>query len=64
MSAASRRENPAAMRAENEVDCNGKHWIAPISDLFGSFIGISILAGLSLVLCIGGLTLLLSDEKH
>jgi hypothetical protein len=32
--------------------------------LFGSFMGISILAGLSLVLCVGGLTLLLSDEKH
>ena len=32
-------------------------------DLFGSFIGISILTGLSLVLCVGGLTLLLSDEK-
>jgi hypothetical protein len=32
--------------------------------LFGSFMGISILAGLSLVLCVGGLTLLLSDEKY
>lgn len=32
--------------------------------LFGSLVGISILAGLSLVLCVGGLTLLLSDEKH
>jgi hypothetical protein len=32
--------------------------------LFGSLMGISILAGLSLVLFVGGLTLLLSDEKH
>lgn len=37
---------------------------ALLLDLFRSFIGISVLAGLSLVLCVGGLALLLSDETH
>lgn len=35
---------------------------AEIVDLFGSFAGISILAGLGLVLCVGGLTLYLSER--
>jgi hypothetical protein len=34
-----------------------------IVDFFSSFIGISILAGLTAILCVGGLTLFLADRK-
>ncbi len=37
---------------------------AQLMELFHSFVGISILAGLSAILCVGGLTLFLSDRKQ
>ena len=37
---------------------------AKLLDLFGSLVGLSILAGLTAILCIGGLTLFLSGKKQ
>jgi hypothetical protein len=36
---------------------------AQLLDLFSSFVGLSLLAGVTAILCVGGLTLFLSDRK-
>ena len=37
---------------------------AQLLDLFSSFVGLSILAGLTAILCVGGVTLFLSDRRQ
>jgi hypothetical protein len=45
------------------IACFGFWHRAELVNFFSSFIGISILAGLTAILCVGGLTLFLSDKK-
>jgi hypothetical protein len=45
------------------IACFGFWQRAELVDFFSSLIGISILAGLTAILCVGGLTLFLSDRK-